>query len=192
MRIEGWRGLIKSRRFVWRCGFIESAIVPLGVQLVALSAIARGTGSCRRCDVPSASACLVVRGAVERHVESADWHGSLTHVCVAGVGECSRRLRYRLNPEHSAHLCQTGEWSLFSRVKTYDLGDGATKSCGGRTLIDHASDSITPWMNSGDACDGPLGWRRKLVSNEHQITHVDWRILLSPFLSGLQRSKIVR
>ena len=127
------------------------------------------------------------RGAVGRHVESADWH-----VYVAGVGKCSRRLGYRLNPERSAHLRQTGEWSLFSRVKTYDLGDAATKSCGGRAQIVHASDYITPWMNSGDACDGPLGWRRKLASNEHQITHVDWRMLLSPFLAGLQRSKIVR
>ena len=65
-----------------------------------------------------------------------------------------------LNPEHSAHFRQTDEWSLFSRVKTYDLGDGVAKSCGGRAQINHASDSITPWMNSGDACDGPFGFMR--------------------------------
>ena len=116
---------------------------------------------------------------------------SLTHVCVAGVEECSRRLRYRLNPEHSAHLRQIGEWSLFSRVNTNDLDDGATESCGGRTQIDHASDSIAPWMNSGDACDGPLGWRRKLVANEHEFAHSDWSLRLSLLPVGFKRRQVL-
>ena len=74
--------------------------------VAALSAVELETGSCRRCDVPSAH--LVEGGGgggggggVQRRVGSADWYGSLTHVCIAGVGECSRRLRYRLNPEHA-------------------------------------------------------------------------------------------
>ena len=96
-----------------------------------------------------------------------------------------------LNPEHSAQLRRIGEWSSWSRVKTDDLGDGATKSCGGRAQMDNASDSITPWMNSGDACDGPLGWRRKLVANEHEFAHSDWWLRLSALPAGLKRCQVL-
>ena len=74
-----------------------------------------------------------------------------------------------LNPEHSAHFRRIGEWSSWSRVKTDDLGDGATKNCGGRAQIDHASVAIPSWMDGNDMSQRPLGWRSELTPYEHKI-----------------------
>ena len=117
-------------------------------------------------------------------MESAEWRGSL-----ARVVDTQRNM---LNSQHSAHLRRIGKQTTFSRVETYDLSDEAAKSSGGRAQIDHASETITPGMDGGDTSEELLGWRRELTLNEHEITHGDWRMLLSPFLAGLQRSQIVR
>ena len=42
-----------------------------------------------------------------------------------------------------AQLRQIGGRTLIGRSETYDLGDGATESCGGRAQIYHAGDVIT-------------------------------------------------
>ena len=104
VRIEGWRGLIKWMRFVWRCGFIENAVVPLGVQSLLLSLCRRAWNwllPALRCAVGVGVPCSRGRGG--RETLGKRWLArlSLPHVCVAGVGECSRRLRYRLNPEQT-------------------------------------------------------------------------------------------
>ena len=98
---------------------------------------------------------------------SAEWHDSLVRLedslggeTLSASGVCTP------NSQHSVHLRRIGKWTSFCRVEAYHLGDGATKGGVGRAQIDHASDTIIPWMDSGDTSKEPLGWRSELTSNE--------------------------
>ena len=110
----------------------------------------------------------------------------------AGAEENAFWIGVTLNPEHCAHLRRIGEWSSWSRVKTDDLGDGATKNCGGRAQIDHASDTIPPWMDGDDTGQRPLGWRSELTPYEHKIVQRQRNLLLPPLLTELKSSEIFR
>ena len=69
--------------------------------------------------------------------------------CTAGAEENAFWVGVTLNPEHSAHLRRIVERTSLSRVKTYDLGDGASKNCGSRAQIERRTSTSSPTVTGG-------------------------------------------
>ena len=85
-------------------------------------------------------------GAVERCAESAQWRGSLSRV---------------VNGQRRGNAL--GVWRLYAESRTFRPPLPA------RLAIDHASDSISSWMDGDDTGGRPLSWRCELIANEHQV-----------------------
>ena len=192
-RLKNWDDSCRVKITELYFRMVRPAVV--GVQLVAAVSLGRRawTEAAQRSGAPSAVDLEV--GGADRKTRGERGVARLSRVpvwCRRSRGTLSASSVSMWNLEHSAHLRQNGERSWLLGKESNNLGDGSAKNCGGRAQIDHASDSITPWMDGGDSGEGSLGWRRELAANEHYFAHGYWRRWLCPLPARLQSRQVLR